>query len=445
MGPITFSGLASGLDTASIVSQLVALERAPAQALESRKSDFTRHKTIVTDISTALKSVSEVANGLRTANDVRAFAATSSNEDRVGVTSSGSALPGTYAIRVNKLAQAETTASNAFATADAGVVGVGSVTLTVGTDTPVTINYDATHSLADIASMINDSDARASASVLYDGSQYRLMVSSNETGLSSAMTFSETGSVLGLAVPGNELVEAQDSEITLNTLTVTRPSNTLSDVLSGVTLELKETTQLADPDTVVTVERDLEGQREIVQEFVDKFNETTDLVNKQLTYNGVQKGTDTLFGDSTLQSVQRRLSSMATATYTHGASTTSLGEMGISIDVTGKLSIDAAKFDSAVTADPQALESLFAGSGGADGLSQVFIDMVDAYTRTGDGILSAKNAGIDDRIDGIDDQIERIEENALALSERLERQFSALEQLVAELQTQQNFLNSILS
>ena len=440
MGPITFSGLASGLDSSSIIDQLVALERAPAQTLEARKGDLNSHKSIVSGLVSRFKSLSEVADGLLEPTEIRAASASSSNEEQIGVSVSGSALPGTYSIRVNQLASGETSSSSAFGTADAGVVGTGDVTITVGTEAPITINYTASDSLYDIAARINDSEANVSASVLFDGSQYRLMVSSNETGADSAISFSETGSALGLALPGSELVSAQNAEIEMNTITIQRSTNTFSDVLDGVTLNVLKESQVSDPDTVVTIARDIDGQRAKIQGFVDAFNSVVDSLNAQLTYNGVDRGTDTLFGDGTLQGLQRRLSATVTNTYTHNSGTISLGELGIRLDATGKLSIDSTVFDAAVNGDPEALENLFAGDG-ADGIAQTFVDMVEQYTRSGDGIFTVKTDGIDDRIDALDDQIQNIEDSAAALGDRLLRQFTALEEIMATLTSQQSFLS----
>ena len=442
MGAITFSGLASGLDSSSIIDQLVALERAPVQTLEVRKGDLNSHKSIISGLVSRAKSLSQVSEGLLDPTEIRAASASSTNEEQIGVAVSGSAQPGTYAIRVNQLARGETSSSNAFATADAGVVGTGDVTITVGTNAPVAINYDATDSLYDIAERINDSDAKVSASVLFDGSQYRLMVSSNDTGADAAISFVETGSTLGLSVPANELVSAQNAEIEMNTIVIQRSTNTFSDVLEGVTLNILKESQVSDPDTVVTVARDMEGQRDKLQGFVDAFNGLVDSLNEQLTYNGVDRGSDTLFGDGTLQGLQRRLSAIATNTYAHNGGTISLGELGIRLDVTGKLSIDVAAFDSAVNADPEALDNLFAGDG-ADGIAQIFVDTVESYTRTGDGILTVKTEGIDNRLGAIDDQIQNIEDNAAALGDRLLRQFTALEETMVTLTSQQSFLSQI--
>ncbi len=438
MNSITFSGLASGIDTGSIIEQLVELEKRPATLLEGRKQDAERHKAIVTDISSELKAIKEVMAGLETGDDIQSFAATTSSEDTIEVTSSGAAFPGTYSMTVDQLAQGQTSVSNQFVTS-AGPGAAGTIDITVGTEAAVNVAYSDTDSLYDIASLINDSDADVNASVLYDGvNGYQLMVSSKDTGADSAVSFVETGAALGLDQPANIMVAAQDSIVTMNGISVQRSTNTMSDVLSGVTLDLKRVTG-TDPATVVKVERDVEGVREKVQGFVDGYNKLTDLLNRQLEYSGAQKGSDTLFGDGTLQGLQRRLGEIVTRAYSHDGGEVSLGGLGVELDNRGKLTIDSTKFDEAMASDAEAIESLFAGEG-AGALAQAFSDLSDTYTRSGDGIFEGKNDGIDDRIRGYDDQIERIENRAASLGDRLRRQFSAMEEATIALQTQQSFL-----
>ncbi len=440
---INFSGLASGLDTSAIIDQLVSLEELPARKAEERKFDVNRQISIVADLSSKLNSLSTKMEDFEQASDVRSMAATSTNEDRIAVVSASAAQAGTYTMRVSNLAQAETSASKTFATADAGVLGAGSVDITVGTDAAVSISYGATDSLYEIADRINASEARANASVLFDGTNYRIMVTSADTGTDNAMTFVDSGDSLDLSLGGAELVAAEDASMVMNGVSVTRSSNTISDVVPGVTFELSAEHQLGDPDTTIKVGQDLEATREKVQEFVDSFNGVVGALSQQLNYTGTQAGTDTLFGDSTLRGLQVKLSGLVATAYTHNSTTTSLGALGIELDNLGKLSIDAAKFDKIIAADPTALDDIFAGDGG-DGLSKIFQDLADTYTRAGDGILTAKTDGLNSRVKIFDQQIEQIENRAAAVREQLQKQFTALEQAMAGFQTQQAYLSTIL-
>lgn len=439
---ITFSGLASGLDTSSIIDQLVSLERAPATAMAQRRSATNQQISIVGDLVSKLKTLATKMEGFEDRTSVRAMAATSSDESRVAVVSAGDAQPGTYKMRVTSLAQAETSASRAFGTSGPGTLAAGSVGITVGADAPVTISWAATDSLADIASRINDSDARVSASVLFDGTSYRLMMTSQDTGTANALSFTNGGDPLVMA----EVVPPDDAVVVMNNIPITRSSNTFSDVVAGVTIELAAEHAAGEPDAVINVVPDHEATRDKLQEFVDGYNTLHDALSAQLSYTGTKKGDNTLFGDTTLRGLQGKLAAIITSEYAHGPlGSTSLGRLGLQLDNTGKMTINASKFDAAVSADPSALEHLFAGNPATagEGLSKIFQDMVDAYTRSGDGILTAKSTALSGRIKVFDQQIERIETRASALEERLVQQFSALEQAMTALQGQMAYLSNI--
>lgn len=439
MPSINFSGLSSGIDSGAIIDQLVAVERSRADIYEQRKLDLNAQLSTVGDLISKLQSLEGEADKLDTGAKTRAFTGSTTDESQVAVSVTDDAVAGSYTVKVNQLATPETSASQTYATADAGVAGVGSVTITAGSNPAVQVDYDATHSLADIATMISDQVDGASAQVLYDGSTYRILVSADEPGSANSLSFSEAGAGLGMT----EIVAAQDSEIELNGITVTRSTNELSDVLSGVTLELNAITPATGSPATVSVERDTEGSREKMQEFVDSYNAVASLLDRELSYNGEQKGRHTLFGDSTLRGLESRLSGMITTAFPHGSSTVSMGMLGIELAENGTLTIDSTKFDAAVAADPEALEHLMGGDG-ANGLAAEMAKLVDDYTRAGDGVLVSKKSGMDDRIDVFDQQIERIEERAADYGERMLREFTALESLMSSLRNQAGFLNSIV-
>ncbi len=442
MPGISFSGLASGLDTGSIVDQLVALERAPIRQLETRKRQTSTQISTVSDLVSKLTALKEKGDALKEPSDIRAFKATSTDEAAVKVASSGSAQPGVYNVRVQQLARGETTVSDAFASDSAGIAGSGSFTLTMGNGEEVSIDYDSSHSLSGIATLINDSGAPVAASVLFDGSQYQLMVSSTATGSDAAISFG--ASSLGLEKAANEKVAAQNAVIELNGITVSRASNTMSDVLAGVTLTVAKQTAATDPPAVVTVASDAGAVKDKLQSFVDAYNGVVDLLNRELSYTGTAKGQESLFSDSTLQGLQRTLRSQFTEQMSHNGGSIRLGDIGFKLDNVGRMSLDATKLEEVLANDSEAIENAFSGEN-SDGITYKFAGLVDSYTRAGDGFLSTKKKSLEGRIKGFDSQIERVEVRAGDLQERLSRQFSALESMMIELQNQGNYLASMFA
>ena len=179
MSGVTFTGLSSGIDTASLVSQLVAAERAPANAIAQQQSDLNTQKSIVGSLSSALANLGTAVQGMNLASELQPRTATSS-DSHVTVAASSGAAATVHDIRVLSLARGQISSSRTFG-AQTGVLGDGSLKITTGT-TSSTINYASTDSLADVAAKINDAKAGASASVLFDGTTYRLMVAATQTG-----------------------------------------------------------------------------------------------------------------------------------------------------------------------------------------------------------------------------------------------------------------------
>ncbi len=417
--PISFSGLATGIDTESLIEQLVSVEKQGARALETRKSNAERRKAIIADLVGKLQSLKTAATAVNTPEEVRAFTATSSDETRVKVTGSGAAQPAQLAMRVTSLARSQTNVSSLFQSSDGAipmVPGAGQLAIQVGDGEPVTIDFTSLDTLDVVARNINEQVEGAHAEVINTGSGFQLAISSDESGLANALTFTEGGTSLGFLAPDSVKVAAQDAAFTLNGIAITRSTNTVSDAIAGLTFELRATHALTDPDTNVSVASDPAGVEAKVKSLVDAFNGLADLVNAQTSYGGVARGQDTLFGDSTVRALQRSLSTLATSSYPHGEGEVSLGQLGIALGRDGRLSIDSAKLAKAMGDDPRALEHLIAGDAG---IAVAINDLVTQYTRTGDGFLSAKTSSLTREMSDFDLQIERIEKRAARVGDQL--------------------------
>jgi flagellar hook-associated protein 2 len=441
---INFSGLATGIDTDSLVTQLVAIEKQGAVALQKRKSDATTRKSVVTTLVSKLQALKTAAATINTRSEVRSLTATSSAESKVKVTSSGAANPAQLALRVSSLAHAQTNVSTLFTSTDGKtplVPGAGQLGIKVGAAADVVVEWTNTDTLDSVASRINDTVTGAHAEVINTGNGFQLAISSDETGTASAIAFSEGGTSLGFLAADSLKALAQDAAFTLNGIAITRSTNTITDVAVGLTFELLDTNAVGDADTRITVASDPAGTQTKVQGLVDAFNAVSSLVTSQLGFTPGGSGSNTLFGDSTVRSLQRALSDLTTRTYPRGDTTVSLGQLGISMSRAGVLTIDPTKLAAAVSKDPRAIEDLIAGEGG---LAISITEMVATYTRTGDGALSAKNDSLTREMHNFDGSIERIEARADAMGERLRTQFNALETLMSNMRSQQSALTALL-
>ncbi len=432
MTAISFSGLASGLDTSSLIDKLVSAERSSADTLSSRQSDLNTQKSIVGSMSSALAAFGTAVRALDLDSEVKPRTATVS-DTTVSAAVSSSAAPVVHDLRVKSLAAAQVTQSKAFAANAPGVLGAGGVAITVGGATK-SVSWDATDTLDTIAQKLNDANAGVTASVLkVDASSFRLVVTAKDTGTAAAPTFVDSGSGLDLANAANIKVPAGDATVTIDGIDVTRPSNVIGDALPGVTLTLNS---VGTANTKLAVSLDQKSLVDKLKAVVSAYNSVNAGLHVQLDYTGSTKGTNTLFGDSTFRGLQGSLGALVADSY--GGST--LGALGISRDKTGAMTLDETKLASAIASDPDAVSKVFVTGGFASKVGT----FTDSYTTSTTGILAAKSDGLVSRNKDLQTQIDRINANADALQTRLQAQFDALEKAMSNLQSQSGFISRIL-
>lgn len=442
MTAVTFSGLSSGIDTASLVNQLVAAERSRADVIASHQADLSAQKSIVGSLSSALAALGTAARGMGVASELQPRTATSS-DSHVTVAASSGAAATVHEVLVRQLARGQITASRTFTSAGAGVLGTGSLDITVGATTK-SISYGATDTLADIASKINNAGAGASASVLFDGTSYRLMVAATATGTAAAPTFTDGGDGLDLSNAANIKVPARDAIADIDGVEVTRGSNVIGDAVAGLTLTLVSPHAPTDTAASINITQDATSLRDKLKSLVSAYNTVNSALHAQLDYTGTKKGTNTLFGDSTLRQLQGALGSAMSTGY--GAATPddigtlTIGGIGLVRAKDGSLTLDETKLNTVLGTNPSAVSDLFVGGGFAAALTK----MTDAYTRSGDGILASKTRGMSDRSAVLQNQADQINARADALKVQLEAQFTALETAMTKLRSQSSFLTSVL-
>lgn len=438
MTGISFGGLASGLDTQALIQGLTQSAREPIRRIEQDKSALSAQKSTVQDLKEQLGGLADAAAKLGDPSRIRLFQASSTNADAVQVSAGGAANPGSFNINVSQLAQTQRTYSNGVSSnTNAGVFGTGTLTIEAGNAAAVDINIDSSMSLNDIAQAINSSEANVDASVFYDGSSYRLQVSGRETGADESIGFTENGVSLGLSDPGNTVQQARDAIFEVDGFAVSRPTNTVSDAIPGVTLKLRDTTST--PATV-EVSGDVEPLQEQLQGFVDTYNEIANKLHEQTQYNGVVEP-GKLNGDATLRGLQNDMARILSTSFSGlPGNLTSAAELGIQTNRDGTLALDRAALEEAVETDPRAVAQLFSGTNAVDGLADAFSKLDKDYTDYADGRLTLKSESMDARMDLLDDRIEQLDEQARSYEERLIRQFTSLEETMSALQSQNQML-----
>lgn len=374
-------GLVSGLDTATIISQLMQIERQPQARLTQKKSANDQIIGAYQAVNTKLASLRSAADALTRTSAWNARSATSSST-AVAVGATPDALAGTMTFDVTSVAKAQ---SYAYATAVAStavLVAEDDLTVTKGNGAPVTVAV-GDGSLASVISAINGAGAGVRAAAVQTGAGVRLQLTSTTTGVASDFT------VAGLTVGGasalgaaNELVAGADAVLTIGPgsaaqYSITSAANTLTP-MPGLTLTVKA------PATGVTVDvaRDDGAVADAVQRFVDATNAALADITKYTAYDSATKKGALLIGDSALRSLKQKILEQVSAVV---GGATSAAAAGIELQRDGTVKFSRDVLLTKLTADPDATARLFQAGATATDARVSFSAVTDA-TRESAGV-----------------------------------------------------------
>lgn len=453
MANVQFGGLISGLDVNALITGLVKAESRSIDVLKGQKVGFQAKDAVITSVIGALGSLRSSAQNLSVSTDFTRRTAASSNDTVLTASASTAAQVGTSLISVDKLARAQSIQSTSF-TGTTAAIGTGTLTLTIGgIDTSVVID-GTNNTLSGLKDAINNSGAKVNATIVNVGAataDYRLVVESEATGTANAVTIS--GTLAGGSDPfsaGGEVVQAAgDARLSVNGLTVTRASNTISDVLSGVTLTLLNEgdgdglIESTDPTAKVTIANDGGSIQTSIGKLITSFNAVNKIINDQFSLNPNSERQGAAAGDASLRGVVTRLRREFSAAGGTSPSYRSLSDIGISFQKDGSLALDAAKLEKTLNDDATAVSHLFIGL--QNGLGKRVPDVVDDFVSAIDGTLTFRQIGIGQSIKRIDAKIIHEETRIASLELRLTKQFSALEKIVSQLKAQGDFLTQQIS
>lgn len=454
---IGVSGLMSGLDTESIISKMMSIEQRPILLLQQQEAAYQSKISALGTLKGVLADLQTAAAALTETDLFAGFTATSGNTDVLTASTDDAAVVGTYQVTVSTLAKAQQMRSSAFA-ASSDVVGTGTLTIQVGTNTAVNVTIDGTNNtLAGIAQAINDADADVTAGVINDGSNYYLTLASKETGTSNTISLTMADDNLpnddanGLSKLYNnpaaqtmfETQSAVNATLIVNGITVTRASNTIDDLLEGVTLTLKTTD--VDPFEV-KVARDAGSVSKKITTFVEKYNKAYSSL-QSLQASDPEAGTiGALQGDSTARILQMRLQGfLSTAVEGVDDSVNSLSALGVSADEDGKLSFDSATFTTAYEEHREDVVTFFTQTTDeSEGFAVQVDSMLETYLQSTTGLLATKEEGLKSSIERLGDRVERISSRLTKREENLRRQFESLELLLGQFQNTSGVLSQQL-
>jgi flagellar hook-associated protein 2 len=432
MGTITAPGVGSGLDISGIIQSLVAVEREPLNRIEANQSAARTELSALGRLNSSLETFESALGSLDSFSSFRIFETTSSDEDIATATASSDAAEGETDVVITQLAQRNVLSSAAFADTST-IVGEGTLTISVGADS-FDVVIDSTNStLSGIRDAINNASDNTgiTATVINANDGSHLIFSSDEEGVANALTLTGGGTLTSLS-SGNLTVQepALDAQFTVSGFAVTSSSNTVSNVLQGITFELR-----AIGASTITVGRDNSAVQESVQEFVDAFN----AVNTTIT----QLRAGDLQGESLLLTIVSDLRNVFnTATTGLGGTFSSLSEIGVAFNDEGALALDADALTTALNADFRGVSNLFADP--TQGYVTRLQDIAELLVQTG-GLIDTREEGVNTRIDNFDARIDQFELRLISIERRLTSQFAALDTLLSSLNNTSRFLTSSLA
>lgn len=455
MASISSLGIGSGLKLGDILDSLTAAEKATLTPITKQQSSYTSKLSAYGTMKSALEAF-QTANTALGKADLFTATTTASSSTAFSATTTGSAIAGKYTIAITQLAQAQTLTSTAVQKDNKAAIATSDSVLTIqqgGDKKPVTIDISAANSsLTGIRDAINNAKAGVSASIINVGNgEYRLSITSNETGKDNAMTLSVSGdSALQTFMGYNgttggmkESVTAQNAELTVNNVAIENSSNTISDALEDITLNLNDVTS---GNQTLTITQDNTKAQTAVKDWVTAYNALQDTFSSLTKYTAVDPGSDAqstsngaLIGDSTLRTIQTQLKSILSNTLSSSSYKT-LAQIGVTSDPsTGQLEIDDKKLTEALKKDSAGVGTLIVGDGKKTGITTAIGSNLTSWLST-TGIIQAAKDGVSKTLNKLTKDYNAASDIIDAKVARYKAQFTQLDVLMSSLNNTSSYL-----
>lgn len=447
---VSFSGLATGLNTSQIIQALVTVEsNAIKQPLLDKKSVYQNKLSILSSLESKLQTLKTKAEAIDTTAEFLAYTVSSTDSKVVTATADGSAVLAPHKVTVDRLAQAEVESHSPAVAIPSSTSTVGTGTFSVtyaGTQTDFTI-ASGDDTLSGIATKINAAAIGVTASVVNTGSPaspaYKLVLTGKDTGASNTISVSHTlsGGSFSLGAFSTSTA-AQDSQFDVDgILDIQRATNSITDVIPGVTLSLLS---VSATEQTLTVAQDTATVKKKINDFVTAYNDVANLIKQQKTFVQGQPA-PVLFGDLAIRLADQKMSSIIAGVQNSSSTTAAnLAKIGITTDVkTGTLLVDDTKLQTALDANLADVGKLFATGLTGGGVAVQFKSWLDDFLSTADGVIKAEQDGFNDTIKGIDAQVVKADAKLTKLQDSLTQKFANLEALIGGLQSQLSYLGSV--
>lgn len=457
---ISAPGVGSGLDVNSIVTQLVAIEKQPLQALQTKASTFQSQLSLYGKVKSQASALGDAAATLASASSWGVQKASSSNAPAIGVTAGSAAVAASLSVEVQQLARAQSVASLGVA-AGVAVGASGSLNIESGSwssdpvpvftpGTSVQVSISASDTVSAIAAKVNAAGAGVTATVLRDGANERLVIRSSSTGVVGGFrvnTPTDPGvAALGLSNPSDGVgfvgQTALNAKLTVNGVGIESATNKVTDVIPGVTLQLNQ--QTAGP-VEITVANDLDAVQKNIQTFVDTYNALNSTLADATKYDAATKKAGLMQSDSTTVGLQNTLRSILGSSSV-GSTFTRLSEVGLERQTDGSLKVNSTKLTTALQS-LDSLKTLFT-TNNSNTLTNGFGLKVRDFARglvAFDGLVTNKATALQGSISRNSEDQDRVNERASRVEVQLRKQYSALDAQMAQMSGLSSYVTAQLA
>lgn len=439
-GLLTSLGVGSGLDVATLVTQLVNAKKAPQQnQITDQAQTANTQLSGLGQVNAALSALQSAMASISDGSAFTAHSVSSSDTTILNATATGSAVAGSYKIEVTQLASALKASSGAF-TDSSTKVGTGTLTIAVGDQTMNLSIDDSNNSLASIRDAINKStdNPGVSATIVTGTDGAHLVLSGTRTGAANGFTVSSSGGDGGLAAlnydasagSGNNLTvinAASDALYTIDGLAANSAGNSISTAIDGLTLNLSTL-----GTSTVSVANDPSKATSALTNLVNTYNSFVGIYQNLTKYDATTKTAGAMIGDATLNGINSTLSRIVGGS-TNGAT---LSSIGISLQVDGTLKLDSDKLTAALADGGKQVSDVF---GGDNGFAAQLGTQLTSWV--GDnGVLAGRTDSISQQLKDLGDQQTALNARMDSLTARYQAQFTALDTLMSKLNNTSSYL-----
>ena len=434
---VTFSGF-NGIDFNTVINSVMQAESQPLTDLQTQQKSMQDKDTAYISLAAGISRLQTPITSLTSATAFSNVAATSTDTSIATVTLGDGGIPGQYDLVIDHLAKGQVTSStNGYAATSATAADGGTISFTINGQTTANITISAATTLAELKEKINTQNSGVVASIVNDGTNYKLIISSREAGASNGFTINNSltngsGTVVAFAVGQNASTgntqNAINAALTVNGISISSASNTLVDAVPGVTVNMLKAGSMS-----VKVSQDFTSIKDNLKTLVTEYN--------KLRQFSAAQSRGTLGNDSVMREVLNDIKSVLLGSNSNGGRYHYMAEIGVEVTQTGDLKLDETKLNTAINSYSTDLQKLFQGTS-SDGVLDSLKSTLANLDGTA-GLIKNTRSSLDTSLKSIRGRIDSQQLRLSVRREELVKMYSAADQAMSQLKAMGASLQSL--